>query len=66
MEFAQRQVGRQLVVSFVGRVNLEGDDSLAFKALRDAIKTTRIADTDFGAGFHLCTQAGFVPPGRLS
>jgi anti-sigma B factor antagonist len=31
MEFALRQVGRHLVVSFVDRVNLEGDDSLAFK-----------------------------------
>jgi anti-sigma B factor antagonist len=31
MEFALRQVGPKLVVSFVGRVNLEGDDSLAFK-----------------------------------
>jgi anti-sigma B factor antagonist len=31
MEFALRQVGRNLVVSFVGRVNLEGEASLAFK-----------------------------------
>src|SRR5206468_1446400 len=31
MEFALRQVGQHLVVSFVDRVNLEGEDSLAFK-----------------------------------
>ena len=31
MELALRQVGRNLVVSFVGRVNLEGAESLAFK-----------------------------------
>ncbi len=37
MEFALRQVGRNLVVSFVGRVNLEGEDSLAFKDRLKAI-----------------------------
>jgi len=31
MELALRQVGRNLIISFVGRVNLEGDTSLAFK-----------------------------------
>ena len=31
MELALRQVGPNLVVSFVGRVNLEGPESLAFK-----------------------------------
>jgi anti-sigma B factor antagonist len=31
MEFTLTQVGRVLVVSFVGRVNLEGDASLVFK-----------------------------------
>ena len=31
MELALRQVGRNLVISFVGRVDLEGDTSLAFK-----------------------------------
>lgn len=31
MELALRQIGRNLVVSFVGRVNLEGDVSLNFK-----------------------------------
>lgn len=31
MELSLRQVGRNLVVSFPGRVNLEGAESLAFK-----------------------------------
>lgn len=31
MELALRQVGRNLIISFVGRVDLEGDTSLAFK-----------------------------------
>jgi len=31
MELALRQIGPNLVVSFVGKVNLEGDDSLVFK-----------------------------------
>jgi anti-sigma B factor antagonist len=31
MELALRQVGQSLVVSFVGRVNLEGETSLLFK-----------------------------------
>ena len=31
MELALRQVGRNLIVSFVGRVDLEGDTSLDFK-----------------------------------
>jgi anti-sigma B factor antagonist len=31
MELALRQVGRTLVISFVGRVDLEGETSLAFK-----------------------------------
>jgi anti-sigma B factor antagonist len=31
MELALRQVGRTLVVSFVGRVDLEGDTSVQFK-----------------------------------
>lgn len=31
MELALRQIGHTLVVSFVGRTNLEGENSLAFK-----------------------------------
>lgn len=31
MELATRQVGPNLVISFVGRVNLEGESSIAFK-----------------------------------
>ena len=31
MELALRQVGRNLIISFVGRVDLEGDTSLDFK-----------------------------------
>jgi anti-sigma B factor antagonist len=31
MEFALKQAGRNLVVSFAGRVNLEGEESAAFK-----------------------------------
>ena len=40
MELATRQVGPNLVVSFAGRVNLEGDTSIAFK---DSLKVL-IAD----------------------
>ena len=39
MELALRQVGQNLVISFVGRVNLEGEISIAFKDRLKALVT---------------------------
>ena len=39
MELALRQVGQNLVISFVGRVNLEGETSIAFKDRLKALIT---------------------------